>query len=84
MLAMPCTGEEDAPVRLIHRPAHGHDAPGSQLLACTEAGYWAVRRILVAQHPWADRIGDAVGGDDLRAALVVMQHLIEALEVHHS
>lgn len=59
-----------------HNPAHRR----AKLLACTESGYWAVRRISVAQHPWANRIGDAVGVDELRAALPVMQRLIEALE----
>lgn len=61
-----------------YRPNPAHRR--AKLLACTEAGYWAVRRISVAQHPWADRIGDTVGGDDLRAALLVMRRLIEALE----
>lgn len=52
----------------------------AKLLACTEAGYWAIRRISLAQHPWADRIGAAVGADELRAALAVMQRLVEVLE----
>lgn len=34
-------------------PAHRR----AQLLACTESGYWAIRRISVAQHPWAERLG---------------------------
>lgn len=59
-----------------HNPAHRR----AKLLACTEAGYWAVRQISVAQHPWADRIGDAVGVDELGAALPVMQRLIAVLE----
>ena len=61
-------------------PAHRR----AKLLACTEAGYWAVRRISVAQHPWADRVGDSVGAAELRAALAVMQRLIGALEADHS
>jgi DNA-binding MarR family transcriptional regulator len=52
----------------------------AKLLACTEAGYWAIRRISLAQHPWADRIGAAVGADELRAALAVMRRLVEVLE----
>ena len=63
-----------------HNPAHRR----AQLLACTEAGYWAVRRISVAQLPWADRVADAAGVDELRAALPVVQRLIAALEVGHS
>lgn len=52
----------------------------AKLLACTEAGYWAIRRISLAQHPWAARIGAAVGADELRAALAVMRRLVEVLE----
>lgn len=61
-------------------PAHRR----AKLLACTEAGYWGVRRISVAQHPWADRVGDAVGVEELSAAIPVMQRLIEVLEADHS
>jgi len=55
-----------------HRRAH--------LLACTEAGYWAIRQISVAQHPWADRIGSQVGLVDLRHALTTMRRLTAVLE----
>lgn len=61
-------------------PAHRR----AKLLACTEAGYWAVRRISLVQHPWADRVGTAVGTDELRAALGVMQRLVEVLEADRS
>jgi DNA-binding MarR family transcriptional regulator len=61
-------------------PAHRR----AQLLACTEAGYWAVRRISLAQHPWADRVGAAVGTDKLRAALDIMQRLTIVLEAEAS
>jgi DNA-binding MarR family transcriptional regulator len=57
-------------------PAHRR----AKLLACTEAGYWAVRRIALVQHPWAARIGNAVGADELRCALAVMQRLVDVLE----
>lgn len=57
-------------------PAHSR----AKLLACTEAGYWAVRRISLVQHPWADRVGQAVGADELLAALGVMQQLVEVLD----
>lgn len=57
-------------------PAHRR----AKLLACTEAGYWAVRRISLAQHPWADRIGGAVGEEELGAALVVTERLVAVLE----
>jgi len=57
-------------------PAHQR----AKLLACTEAGYWAIRQITVAQHPWADRVASAVGDHDLRATLETMTRLIEVLE----
>jgi DNA-binding MarR family transcriptional regulator len=57
-------------------PAHRR----AKLLACTEAGYWAIRRISIQQHPWAARIGAEVGTDELRAALDTMQDLVAALE----
>jgi DNA-binding MarR family transcriptional regulator len=52
----------------------------AKLLACTEAGYWAVRRISVVQHPWANRIGAEVGADELRRAIATMQRLEAVLE----
>lgn len=61
-----------------YRPHPAHRR--AKLLACTEAGYWAVRRISLAQHPWADRVGAAVGADELRAALETMQQLTTVLE----
>lgn len=61
-------------------PAHRR----ARLLACTEAGYWAIRRISLAQHPWADRVGQAVGTDDLQRALAVMQRLVDVLEADHA
>jgi DNA-binding MarR family transcriptional regulator len=57
-------------------PAHRR----AKLVACTDAGYWAVRRITLAQHPWANRVGAAVGAGDLRAAQATMQRLISVLE----
>ena len=52
----------------------------AKLLACTEAGYWAVRRITLVQIPWAARIGAEVGADELRDALAAMNRLVAALE----
>ena len=57
-------------------PAHRR----AKLLACTESGYWAIRRISLVQHPWADRVGSGVGTDELLAALTVMRRLVEILE----
>ncbi len=61
-----------------YRPNPAHRR--AKLLACTEAGYWAVRRISLAQHPWAERVGGAIGAGDLRAAHVTMERLIAILE----
>lgn len=57
-------------------PAHRR----AQLLACTQAGYWAIRQISVAQHPWAERIGSQIGVDELASANETMRRLVEVLE----
>lgn len=61
-----------------YRPNPAHRR--AKLLACTEAGYWAVRRISLAQHAWAERVGATVGTNELRAALDTMQRLTDVLE----
>jgi len=61
-----------------YRPNPAHRR--AKLLACTEAGYWAIRRIALVQRPWADGIAAAVGAEDLAHALTTMQHLVSALE----
>ena len=61
-----------------YRPNPSHRR--SKLLACTEAGYWAVRRISLVQHPWAARVGQAVGADELETALSTTERLIAELE----
>jgi DNA-binding MarR family transcriptional regulator len=61
-----------------YRPNPAHRR--AKLLACTEAGYWAVRRISIVQHPWAARIGDQVGADELLAAAATMRRLSAAIE----
>jgi DNA-binding MarR family transcriptional regulator len=60
------------------RPTPAHSRV--RLLACTEAGYWAIRRIALVQRPWADRIAAKLGTDELRTALTTMQHLVAVLE----
>jgi DNA-binding MarR family transcriptional regulator len=57
-------------------PAHRR----AKLLAGTEAGYWAIRKISVAQHPWVDQLSKTVELDDLRTTLATMQSLITKLE----
>jgi DNA-binding MarR family transcriptional regulator len=61
-----------------YRPNPDHRR--AKLLACTEAGYWAIRRISMAQHPWVNRIGSQVGAEQLRNALATMRHLIAVIE----
>ena len=55
----------------------------AKLLACTEAGYWAIRRISLVQRPWAARIGAELGADELRNALTVLRGLVAVLEADH-
>ena len=61
-----------------YRPNPAHRR--AKLLACTEAGYWAIRRISIAQHPWAARISADINTDELRATLATMQTLVATLE----
>ena len=57
-------------------PAHRR----AKLLACTEAGYWAIRRISLAVVPWGNCVGAEVGADELRNALETMRRLADALD----
>jgi DNA-binding MarR family transcriptional regulator len=61
-----------------YRPNPAHQR--AKLLVCTEDGYWAIRRISIAQHPWADEVGSAVGTAQLRRALEVTEQLIRVLD----
>jgi len=61
-----------------YRPNPAHQR--AKLLACTEPGYWAIRQIAIAQHPWAERVATEVGERDLSKALATMTRLIEVLE----
>jgi DNA-binding MarR family transcriptional regulator len=57
-------------------PAHRR----AKLLACTEAGYWAIRRISLVQRPWAARTAAQLGTDELSEALNTVQRLTGILE----
>ena len=59
-----------------YRPNPAHRR--AKLLACTEAGYWAIRQISIAQHPWADAVGARIGADQLRQALATLRALNES------
>jgi len=57
-------------------PAHRR----AKLVACTEAGYFAIRRISLVQAPFADRVGGELGADALRGTLATMRRLVAVLE----
>ena len=61
-----------------YRPNPAHRR--AKLLACTEAGYWAIRRISLAVVPWGNRIGEEIGAAELRGALATMRRLVAVLE----
>jgi DNA-binding MarR family transcriptional regulator len=61
-----------------YRPNPAHRR--AKLLACTEAGYWAIRQISFAAHPFANRIGAQVANEELRITLTTMRHLVAVLE----
>jgi len=61
-----------------YRPNPAHRR--AKLLACTEAGYWAIRQISLVQRPFADRIGAELGTEKLRSALATMRRFIGVLE----
>jgi DNA-binding MarR family transcriptional regulator len=61
-----------------YRPNPSHRR--AKLLACTEPGYWAVRQITLAQHPWANRVASQLAPDALAATLATVQRLIAVLE----
>lgn len=61
-----------------YRPNPAHRR--AKLVACTEDGAWAIRRISIAQHPWADRVGAQVGAAKLRDALEVLEHLTGVID----
>lgn len=60
-----------------YRPNPSHQR--AKLVACTEGGYWAIRRISIAQHPWADRIGSAIGEAELQMLTATTRRLVAIL-----
>jgi len=61
-----------------YRPNPAHRR--AKLLACTEAGHWAIRQIALVQRPWADRIGAQIGAAELRAVLTTIRRLLSTLD----
>ena len=65
-----------------YRPNPAHRR--AKLLACTEAGYWAIRQIALVQRPWADRIGASIGAEELRETLATMRRIVATLEAEQA
>jgi DNA-binding MarR family transcriptional regulator len=61
-----------------YRPNPAHRR--AKLLACTEAGYWAIRRISLGVVPWGNGVGAEIGADELRSALETMRRLVAVLD----
>jgi DNA-binding MarR family transcriptional regulator len=57
-------------------PAHRR----AKLLACTESGHWAIRRIALAQRPWADRVGGHIGATELNGTLTTIRRILSTLD----
>ena len=65
-----------------YRPNLAHRR--AKLLACTDAGYWAIRQITLVQGPWADRIGAEIGASELQATLTTMRRMVAMLEAEEA
>ena len=63
----------------VPNPAHRR----AKLLACTEAGYWAIRQISVVQRPFVDRMGAELGADEVRQAVATLGRFVALLEGEH-
>jgi DNA-binding MarR family transcriptional regulator len=53
----------------------------AKLLACTQAGYWAIRRIALVQRPWADAVAAAVDDAALDETRATMERLVDILDL---
>ena len=61
-----------------YRPNPAHRR--AKLLACTEAGYWAIRRITLEQLPWAAGVAAPIGAAELERTLATMRRVLAALD----
>lgn len=65
-----------------YRPNPAHRR--AKLLACTQAGYWAIRRIALVQRPWADHIGAKIGATELQETLTTIRRIVATLEAEEA
>jgi DNA-binding MarR family transcriptional regulator len=61
-----------------YRPNPAHRR--AKLLACTQAGYWAIRQIALVQRPWADEAAASIGAPELQQTLTTMRRILATLE----
>jgi DNA-binding MarR family transcriptional regulator len=61
-----------------YRPNPAHRR--AKLLACTQAGYWAIRQIALVQRPWADQIAANIGATELQQTLTTIRRILATLE----
>lgn len=61
-----------------YRPNPAHRR--AKLLACTQAGHWAIRKITLTQRPWADKVGAEIGVTELQQTLATIRRFVATLE----
>jgi DNA-binding MarR family transcriptional regulator len=61
-----------------YRPNPAHRR--AKLLACTQAGYWAIRQIALVQRPWADQIAANIGATELQQTLTTIRRILATLD----
>jgi DNA-binding MarR family transcriptional regulator len=65
-----------------YRPNPAHRR--AKLLACTQAGYWAIRQIALVQRPWADQIAVNIGATELQETLTTIRRIVATLEAEET
>jgi DNA-binding MarR family transcriptional regulator len=65
-----------------YRPNPAHRR--AKLLACTQAGYSAIRQIALVQRPWADQIAANIGATELQQTLTTIRRTLAALEAEET
>jgi DNA-binding MarR family transcriptional regulator len=65
-----------------YRPNPAHRR--AKLLACTQAGHWAIRQIALVQRPWADQAAAKIGATELQKALTTIGRIVATLEAEET